>query len=628
MRTIAHRSLLLALALFVPAAPAGAVEVASIDRGSLHVRDDRGADLCVSLNAGESEYDSGTRTCGRAPWRPRRAMLLTWLGEGERVLAGGAVPAAVTRAEAELVDGRRIGFDTVAGRAYRGRYAGKLRFFLAALPLADPRDDEAGGLLVIRFFGADGTLLGAETSDRIGSRIGPTRRLLREGGRRGSITVSTSVVRNPAPTPLALDRFEDMTCLFIRNRSGGGSGQTHVCREPGPNRPDLAVLPEAGCGPARTVVAGFVGDAVSGIRLRLGSGRVREVRARTLPAPGGGTHRYVATVVPRGEAVRSVEAVGADAGYDLEQAPGGLECIGDGGGVAFVSFFYGFAEDGPALPPGSGEQVAAEAGGHRLLVRDAEAERLCSGVDRLRADGSDCALPPVTADWAFATVESGVVSAVLPSEVARVRLPGGRVVATVEGGYTGRYAGTVRFLMVEADIGPTGRLRMLDASGAAIGTLWAFGAEQQGPPAPSVRLAAGRGWRLSVERVTGVSCLTLRMRGFEPYCGPVTAGDVNALAGCTPRRAVIYGALDRGVRAVAAVLRGGRALRARIVRIPRRVGGGRAFVLALPRAARVKALRFDGRAVTFPLLPAADQCGYRVFAPFLSPASELQFERR
>ena len=31
------------------------------------------------------------------------------------------------------------------------------------------------------------------------------------------------------------------------------------------------------------------------------------------------------------------------------------------------------------------------------------------------------------------------------------------------------------------------------------------------------------------------------------------------------------------------------------------------------------ALRFDRRRISFPLRPAADQCGYRVFAPFLSP---------
>ena len=70
-------------------------------------------------------------------------------------------------------------------------------------------------------------------------------------------------------------------------------------------------------------------------------------------------------------------------------------------------------------------------------------------------------------------------------------------------------------------------------------------------------------------------------------------------------------------------------MRARIVRVPRRFGGGRAWVLALPRSARVTALRIGGRTYTFPLPPAADQCGYRVHAPALSGGEpELAVERR
>ena len=64
--------------------------------------------------------------------------------------------------------------------------------------------------------------------------------------------------------------------------------------------------------------------------------------------------------------------------------------------------------------------------------------------------------------------------------------------------------------------------------------------------------------------------------------------------------------------------------------IPRRVGHGRAWVLPLPRGAHVVALRFDDRRTPFPLLPAADQCGYRVYGPSLSDGGvpELQVERR
>jgi len=98
------------------------------------------------------------------------------------------------------------------------------------------------------------------------------------------------------------------------------------------------VFPEAGCTPLRTVLAGFVGDAVKAVRLRLGSGHVRDVRTRTLRAPDGGVHRFLTTVVPRGQAVRSIAAIGADAGYDLQEPPSGLPCMDAGVAFAFFPF--------------------------------------------------------------------------------------------------------------------------------------------------------------------------------------------------------------------------------------------------------------------------------------------------
>ena len=91
---------------------------------------------------------------------------------------------------------------------------------------------------------------------------------------------------------------------------------------------------------------------------------------------------------------------------------------------------------------------------------------------------------------------------------------------------------------------------------------------------------------------------------------------------------MIAGMLSGGARGARAILRGGRTLRARIVRVPRRFGGGRAWVLALPRTARVKALRIGGERFTFPLLPAARQCGYRVYAPAMFGVGEPELELR
>lgn len=622
MRTIAHRSLLLALALLVPAAPAGAAEVARIPGGSLDVHDGKGAEFCVRLSDTASEFEGGESTCERAPWRPRRSIVLTWVGGGERPLVGGAVPAAITRGEAELSDGRRIGFDTVAGTGYHGRYAGKLRFFLAKLPLADRSDLDDGGLVAVRFFGADGSLQGVTRSEYLGAPVGRRSVLLRESAGRRSTLVVGETRRQIVSTPLQLDRVEEVTCIGVRSSGPyGETGSSTICHDPGPSRPDLAVVPQSGCDGLRTVLSGFVGEAVTAVRIRLGSGRVREVRARTLRDPRGGEHRYVATAVPRGEAVRSISAVGADAGYDLGEPPSGLPCRSSNFGVGL--YFFGGSD--AERPPTGDEQVVAEAGGHRLIVRDGQADRLCAGIDHLLADQSDCQLPAVNGEEAFGFASSRIVAAVLPTEVARVRLPDGREVPTIEGGYSGRYAGTVRFLFAEARAGIEDRFRLLDSAGVVIGTLPAYDPElfsTEPPFSSSVRLAGGRGWRLAAARHHYGNCVTLTVRGDDARCVAMPSerydAGIHAEVSCTPRFALMVGTLPKGIRAVRAVLRGGRTLRARVLRVPRRYGGGRVWVLSVPRAARVRAMRVDGARrrgrSPFTLLPAAAQCGYTVDA--------------
>jgi hypothetical protein len=614
--------------------PAGAAEVARSNGWVLDARDGERAEFCLRLSQADSQLGGGgSGTCGRAPWRQGRSELIAWVDDRELVVAG-AVPASVMRAEAELVNGRRVAFDTVEGPRYRGRLAGRLRFFVAAMRAADPRDDETGGLVAVRFLGADGVVQGiAGARAYEGTRIGRPRVLLRERARGRSITVTVETQRRVAPAPGALDRIEELTCLETRSREGGsGGGGSTLCHEPGPNRPALLVVPQPGCGGVRTVVSGFVGDAVTAVRLQLGSGKVREVRTRTLLDRAGGAHRYLATTVPRGEALRSISAVGAEAEFEIGEPPSGLSCLPDTGLFAVVSYLFENQRDGAARPPGGDEQVAVEAEGHRLLVRDAEADRLCAGLDRLLADGSDCALPAAHGEDAVGRADSGIVTAVLPAEVVRVRLPDGREVPTVEGAYRGRYAGTVRFLLARARAAADARFRLLDSAGAVIGTLPVLdpAALDEEPVAGPVKLAAGRGWALSAERHRYGACTFLTVGGDEQFCfgGLPGTEEVYAAVSCSPRVAVVTGPLPRRSRGVRAVLRGGRTLRARVVTVPRRFGGGRAWVLALPRTARVKALRADGQRVRFPLLPAAEQCGYRIYAPGLFGAAVPELEMR
>ena len=144
-----------ALLLLALAAPANAAEVAKVDGATLTASDDPAdanrpdSDFCVGVKTegGSSE------TCHIAPRRPYEALVAQALGAGRRFV-GGAVPLAVAHVDVERADGVRVGADSVAGERYRGRQAGKVRFFLVAVP----RGKEVA---LVRMFGADGALLGA-----------------------------------------------------------------------------------------------------------------------------------------------------------------------------------------------------------------------------------------------------------------------------------------------------------------------------------------------------------------------------------------------------------------------------------------------------------------------------------
>ena len=230
--------------------------------------------------------------------------------------------------------------------------------------------------------------------------------------------------------------------------------------------------------------------------------------------------------------------------------------------------------------------------------------------DGLTAD--NCGLPPADLRGIALLVRDGVVAAALPADVARVRLPGGREVATLPGdGYTGRYAGRVRFLLTTFGAKVGGYLRFLGADGRTLGRGVIVSLDAEATRGP-VTLASGRGWRLRGARFGTVPCIGIGpltpfgcLNGGPPAAAIVTVG-------CSPRVAVLYGTLGRRDRSVTATLRGGRRLRARILRVPKRFGGGRAFVLALPRRAELTAVRLDGKRHPLRVQPAARQCGYSV----------------
>ena len=259
-----------AFLLLAFAAPAGAAEIARGDGATLSASDERG-DLCVDLSLDEPSEGGGIGSfCSDPPVRAFGTMIVNASG-AERTIVGGATPAGVARVEAERDDGVRFGAETVAGERYRGRHAGKVRFFLVSVPKLRARST----VPLLRLFDATGALVGAvepDYSDRA-SVAGPVR-VLSQRPRGASLVVRASAERSLAPTPLALDRLEDEVCLSVavrQRREPPDSGG--VCQSPGPFRPPLSLGVHDACGALRPVLYGFVGSAVTGVRLRQGSGR-------------------------------------------------------------------------------------------------------------------------------------------------------------------------------------------------------------------------------------------------------------------------------------------------------------------------------------------------------------------
>ena len=241
-----------------------------------------------------------------------------------RVLTGGAVVAAVAAVELRYRSGS-VRVDTVAGEAYRGSHAGRLRFFLTDVTL--PAGIGATPDLV-RLFDASGKLLGI----RFLGPLPATRSLsLLRGGRWQARLIGRP---RPAPTPLAPDRLEPEVCV-----QAGPLLRTdfpeELCRGPEPRPTALRLVGEIGCGPRPTRIAGLVPEGTRELVVVLGSGRRVRLRMRRVPAAFAVAATVVAGSVPRAQALREAIARGPGgrvlARAALGYPPGHADC-GDGSG--------------------------------------------------------------------------------------------------------------------------------------------------------------------------------------------------------------------------------------------------------------------------------------------------------
>lgn len=548
----------------------------------------KGDQVCLTLRR-DRRYQG--EECGPQP-RSAHSTVSVFPDVYSRTYAA-AVGPTVRRAEAEDARGRRTSHKVFSARGFAAR-------FVVVPPQV--------GAVFVRFYGADGTLLGIDPGP-VGY-IAPDNEVQVLGDRESGITVHTEPKLEA--TPDQPDRLRTLACVQVVNASGG----SETCDDVG----DVLVIMGACDGPG--LVGGVVGPAVAGVRLQLGSGATAELPARELPAAFGG-RRVIGAEAPAGEAVRAASAFDASgrdiAAIGVGLGPGGRSCAGeDRGDDRFVGSLV------PATPPANPVTVAA-AGGLPLTVAD-QGETLCAELGPLPA--GSCGMPPVDSDPPRLLRRGTTVAAVLSADAARVTLELDRgddiTVPTTEGpAYTGRWAGKVRFFAAQVPSArKVVRVVVRDATGRAIGI------REPGVVAATVNrrlLAEQAGVRLELFRIPGLPlCLqafvadlapapgfcTVRNAG-TPIDGPVRSYSGAVVVSCTPRLALAYGRLPDGARTPDVVLGDGRRVKARRVAL-----AGKDAWFAFVGDTALRALQAGDARVALDLPPASAQCGYSVERAF------------
>ena len=119
------------------------------------------------------------------------------------MFVGGAVSAAAASVEVAFPGGQVVRLPTLAGDAYTGRAAGRVRFFLGEITLTDKADDDPA---LVRMLDASGTVIGVADDGR-----GVKRRLQLSQRRAGGTVMrfKTTLTSSLAPLPGAPEHRAD-----------------------------------------------------------------------------------------------------------------------------------------------------------------------------------------------------------------------------------------------------------------------------------------------------------------------------------------------------------------------------------------------------------------------------------
>ena len=557
---------------------------------------------CIAVRT-PGEPEQAQANCTKVP--ARTAETAEAYGFGDEISAhGGLVFGDVAQVDLRFAErpapgglprDRGVLVSTVAGEAYRGPGAGRIRFYLAEGPRTPPwlrRLLDAGGrTLAAQERGFERPVLGRPAT-------------LAQG--RGGIRLRA--VRRPrlGATPLDRGRLVEETCLEV---VAGGRPGGSVCWSPDlPFSDDLEVSPATRCDRLDAPVV--TSRRVRRVEAVLGDGRrarvaLADVADDVLPGTRAG-----ALVVNGSVAIRRVEAFGADGrrlkSLELRQAPPEPCTEGMSSGSSFVAF---------------GGELPEPRGSLGLRIRD-EGARLCLSLGEFTDDRTDCQVPPVDPDLSSLLVRRAegrtLIAGVLAPEIASVELTIDGAPRRVETtgdvpGYGGQYRDASRFVLLELPGRPKlGAIRFLDAAGRELVRRPLVELEEPRPRGSrTLRIAGLRLRATSYAGVTGLyeSFVCVRRAGGPlKDCTALSSHFATVTAFCSPRRVLVVGEAPRGTRRV--TLRTASGTRTAPLM---RIGGRVLYLGALRPREALRGILIRGRATRTARLrlpPAAQQCGY------------------
>jgi hypothetical protein len=604
----------LVIAADAPARPPGlgvprdAVPVAgpTSSGARLFVWDEHG-DLCGSVVRRRAPFAS--TSCGPAPKTLRDPWISVESRGSKSEYVWGVVAPEVASVEIVTTRGHRFPAPASEGARYHGKYAGKLRFFVAQTP--ERRSEE---LFYVRLLDASGALLAA-VDPSYPEGPSPTRGARVARGRLADTAWSLRVSRTRELSPLPGDEERVVTpscvALFLSGHPHRDFPQTdtNTCDEPDFPRPvDIAL--SRTCGPVGIQIAGL---ADAGVRLQavLGDGTRRRLGLHALPKRFGARRAFALLLAPKVALRKLVAIEGGRRHVEVDGiGPGVMECPDSSSGY-FFAFALALPKFGDAPPA--------------LQVRD-NGVLLCATLGRPDPDNADCGRPPLDAEGSWilsqATDAATTVAGVVPPEVgsAEVVLANGRrqLVSTAPpGAYSGRYRDLIRtFSLSLPGHQEPRRVVLYGPDGKRLASLPIYS-----PPSfavePTLLTRSRSGWRLGAGVVSfgsparRAACLQLVRGAFssEPFScalGPARALQVT----CSPKRTLLYGWLPGTARAVDVVTTkrhfSRRGLPAHRLGIHRS-----AFFVELDASEALRSMSFRGRKPQrFRAPAAAAQCGY------------------